>query len=89
MSPEDALSASVRCPQHPADTTHSLTLEQVVVPFPNHALHISALGWFAHCCVPVTWHRLLGVGQRKDAQHRAVAPWPWPGRSPVPPLPHF
>ena len=68
MSPEDALSACVHCPQDPADPTHSLTPEQVVFPFPNRALHIRASGWFAHCCIPVTWHRLLdaGWGQVKD-----------------------
>lgn len=77
MSPEDALSASVHCPQHKADPTHSLTPEQVVFPFSNRALHIRASGWFAHCCTPVTWHRLLDAGWGK-AEDRTLRTGLWP-----------
>ena len=77
MCPEDALSASVHCPQHKADPTHSLTPEQVVFPFSNRALHIRASGWFAHCCTPVTWHRLLDAGWGK-AEDRTLRTGLWP-----------
>lgn len=40
---------------------NSSSPEQVVFPFPNRALHIRASGWFAHCCIPVTWHRLSAL----------------------------